>query len=79
MWRLKFFTGLLIDFMEERDVVEIIRGLRAVSDFEYEMQMGAVNKRLNQKIETVYLIADAQYFFISSSIIKNIAKLGGEY
>ena len=71
------FEGLLVDYLDEKGAVAIIRGLRAVSDFEYEMQMASINKHLNDKIETIFLMSDAEYSFISSSIIKNVAKLGG--
>jgi len=71
------FDGLLVDYLESKGAIAIIRGLRAVSDFEYEMQMASVNHLLNEKVETVFLMTDAEYSFISSSIIKNVAALGG--
>lgn len=72
------FDGLLVDYMEKTGAVAIIRGLRAVSDFEYEMQMASINKHLNNRVETVFLMSDAEYSFISSSMIKNVARLGGD-
>ncbi|MDK2823589.1 MAG: pantetheine-phosphate adenylyltransferase [Clostridia bacterium] len=74
---LDIFNGLLCDYLEKKGAVAIIRGLRAISDFEYEMQMGSLNRHLNNKVETVFLMADSEYSFISSSIIKNVAVLGG--
>ena len=60
-----------------KDACAVIRGLRAVSDFEYEMQMALMNKKLNPNVETVFLMTGQQYSFISSSIIKDVASLGG--
>ena len=72
------FTGLLMDFCREREATAVIRGLRAVSDFEYEMQMALMNKKLNPDVETVFLMTGQKYSFISSSIIKDVASLGGD-
>lgn len=71
------FSGLLMDFCREKNADTVIRGLRAVSDFEYEMQMALMNKQLNPKVETVFLMTGQQHSFISSSIIKDVASLGG--
>lgn len=71
------FQGLLIDYCEKKGATAIIRGLRAVSDFEYEFQMALMNKKLNPKVETVFLMTSPKYSFISSSIIKQVACLGG--
>jgi len=71
------FTGLLADFASKKKADAIIRGLRAISDFEYEMQMAAMNKHLNKDLETVFLMAEGQYSFLSSSIIKQVALIGG--
>ena len=71
------FSGLLMDYCREKDATAVIRGLRAVSDFEYEMQMALMNKKLNPNVETVFLMTGQQYSFISSSIIKDVAGLGG--
>lgn len=71
------FKGLLVDFCCQKGATTIIRGLRAVSDFEYEFQMALMNKKLNKNIETVFLMTDQKYSFISSSIIKQVASLGG--
>ena len=71
------FSGLLADFAREKQARAIIRGLRAISDFEYEMQMAAMNKHLNQELETVFLMAEGDYAFLSSSMIKQVALIGG--
>lgn len=71
------FDGLLMEFVEAMDAQAIIRGLRAVSDFEYEMQMAMMNKRLNSDVETVFLMSATKYSFLSSSIIKQVALLDG--
>lgn len=71
------FQGLLVHYAEKKGARFIIRGLRALSDFEYEFQMDLMNRKLNSKIETVYLMTDQRYSYLSSSIIKEIVKLGG--
>lgn len=72
------FEGLLMHFAEEVGAQTIIRGLRAVSDFEYEFQMVAMNQRLNDEIETVFLMADPRHQAIASRLVKEIARLGGD-
>lgn len=72
------FSGLLVDFAKEKDAVAIVRGLRVISDFEYEMQMASFNKYLAEGIDTVFLTAASNYSFVSSSMIRNIASLGGD-
>ncbi len=72
------FSGLLVNFAEEMDANIIIRGLRAVSDFEYEFQMACMNARLKNDIETVFLTASEDTHFISSRFVKQIARLGGD-
>lgn len=74
----KPFEGLLIHFVESVGANMIVRGLRAVSDFEYEFQMAGMNDRLNPDIETVFLMADPQYQTIASRLVKEIARLGGD-
>jgi len=71
------FQGLLMHFAEEVGASAIIRGLRAVSDFEYEFQMVGMNQRLNADIETVFLMADPRHQAIASRLVKEIARLGG--
>ncbi len=72
------FDGLLVDYVKKKGAVAIIRGLRAVSDFEYEMQMALMNRRLNTKIETVFLMPNEEYSFITSTIVKEAASYGGD-
>ncbi|MFA5525090.1 MAG: pantetheine-phosphate adenylyltransferase [Tissierellales bacterium] len=72
------FTGLLVDYMKENKVELIVRGLRAVSDFEYEMQMALMNNRLYENAETLFLIARNKYSYLSSSIVKEVASFNGD-
>ena len=72
------FDGLLVDFVRERDASLIIRGLRAVSDFEYEFQMALMNRTLWPNAETIFLAPDARYSFLSASLVREIASLGGD-
>ena len=72
------FDNLLIQCAEDVDAQVIIRGLRAVSDFEYEFQMVGMNRAMNDRIETVFLMADAHYQAIASRLVKEIARLGGD-
>jgi pantetheine-phosphate adenylyltransferase len=71
------FDGLLVDYVERRTAQVIVRGLRAVSDFEFEFQMALMNRRLNGKIETVFMMPAEQYSYISSRLIKEVFALGG--
>jgi pantetheine-phosphate adenylyltransferase len=71
------FDGLLVDYMERRRADVIVRGLRAVSDFEFEFQMALMNRRLNAKIQTVFMMPAEQYTYISSRLIKEVFALGG--
>jgi pantetheine-phosphate adenylyltransferase len=71
------FDGLLVDYVERRGAQVIVRGLRAVSDFEFEFQMALMNRRLNDKIETVFMMPAEQYTYISSRLIKEVFSLGG--
>ncbi|GEA13820.1 MAG: pantetheine-phosphate adenylyltransferase [Moorella sp. (in: firmicutes)] len=73
----KAFSGLLVDFAHQEGAVAIVRGLRAVSDFEYEFQMSIMNKKLAGDLETIFLMTATEYSFISSSIIRQAASLGG--
>lgn len=75
--RVATFDGLLVDFVKEQKAQAIIRGLRAISDFEYELQLAMMNKRLEPGIETVFLMSASKYSFLSSSIIKQVAMLDG--
>jgi pantetheine-phosphate adenylyltransferase len=71
------FEGLLVDYVERRGAQVIVRGLRAVSDFEFEFQMALMNRRLNGRIETVFMMPAEQYSYISSRLIKEVFALGG--
>ena len=71
------FDGLLVDYLARRKAQVIVRGLRAVSDFEYEFQMALMNQRLNPKIDTVFMMPAEQYTYISSRLIKEVFTLGG--
>jgi pantetheine-phosphate adenylyltransferase len=72
------FTGLLVDFARARGAVMVIRGLRAVSDFEYEFQMALMNRELYPQLETVFLTPNVEHSFLSSSLVREIASLGGD-
>ncbi len=72
------FDGLLVEYARKRGAVAIIRGLRAVSDFEYELQMALMNRRLDTNIETVFLMPSEEYSYLTSTIIKTVAHLGGD-
>jgi pantetheine-phosphate adenylyltransferase len=72
------FQGLLVDFARKQGARVILRGLRAVSDFEYELQLSSMNRRLAPDIETLYLMPAEQYSYISSSLVREIAALGGD-
>ena len=72
------FSGLLVDFAVKKNVSTIVRGLRAVSDFDYEFQMSLTNRALNPTIDTVFFMTDQKYSYLSSSLIKQLAKFGGE-
>lgn len=71
-----YFNGLTVDYVESKGAKVIIRSLRAVSDFEYELQMALTNKRLNDRVETLFMMTSAEYSFLSSSIVKELAELG---
>ncbi len=76
--RIEVFDGLIIDFASRNNAPVIIRGLRMISDFEYELQMALTNRRLNEKIETVFLMPSEGYSFLSSTLIKEAASLGAD-
>ncbi|HHY77386.1 MAG TPA: pantetheine-phosphate adenylyltransferase [Clostridiales bacterium] len=71
------FEGLLIEFMKKKNANVIVKGLRAVSDFEYEFQMALMNSKLNPEIETVFMMTSNKYSYLSSSLIKEVARFGG--
>ncbi len=72
------FDGLLVDYARKRGVRVVLRGLRAVADFEYELQMANVNRHLNESVETVFIMAQDAYFYVSSNVVKEAARLGGD-
>src|SRR4030081_1502813 len=72
------FSTLLVDFARERGAMGIVKGLRAISDFEYELEMNQLNRRQDPEIESVYLMASAKYSFLSSSGVKELATFGGK-
>jgi len=75
--RVTSFENLLVDYAESEDAVAVVRGLRALSDFEYEFQLALLNRRLNARIETIFLMPRGTYMAVSSRMIKEIARLGG--
>ena len=75
---IKSFQGLLMDFVEAENASALVRGLRTISDFDYEFRMAALNKRLNREIETIFIMAGTEYSYISSSAVKEIGLLGGD-
>ncbi len=71
------FDGLLVEYAVQRGVTLIVRGLRAVSDFDAELQMASMNRRLNPEVETIFLMTDPAYHYLSASLVREIAALGG--
>lgn len=76
--RVEGFTGLLVDYVKSKGAIAIIRGLRAVSDFDYEFQMALTNRCLNEKIETVFMMTDYKYSYLSSTLLKQLASLNAD-
>jgi len=72
------FGGLLVDYAKKINAIAVIRGLRAVSDFEYEFQMALMNRRLNENIETVFLMPNEKFTYLNSSIVREVVSLGGD-
>lgn len=71
------FDGLLVDFAREQRAHAVVRGIRAISDYEYEFQMALMNRRLSPDVETIFLMPDAKYSFVSSRLVKEVFRLGG--
>ncbi len=71
------FDGLLVDFAREQRAQAVVRGIRAISDYEYEFQMALMNRRLSPDVETIFLMPDAKYSFVSSRLVKEVFRLGG--
>jgi pantetheine-phosphate adenylyltransferase len=72
------FTGLLVEYVERMQGDAVVRGLRAVSDFEFEFQLALMNRKLNERVETIFMMPKDTYTFISSRLVKEIARLGGD-
>ena len=72
------FEGLLVDFARDRDIYVVVKGLRAISDFEYELQMAQMNSRLYPEMDTMFVTAKPAWAFLSSSLVKEVARYGGE-
>jgi len=72
------FSGLLVDFAREQQAVAVVKGLRAVTDFEYEFQMAALNYQLSNDMETLFIMSPPQYMYLSSSIVREVSSLGGD-
>jgi pantetheine-phosphate adenylyltransferase len=72
------FDGLLVDYVVNQDSNVILRGLRALSDFEYEFQLALMNRKLNRRVQSIFLMTDYKWFYVSSTIIKEAASLGGD-
>jgi pantetheine-phosphate adenylyltransferase len=71
------FEGLLVDFAREQGAQAVLRGIRAISDYEYELQMAHMNRRLHPEVETIFLMPDAQYSYVSSRLVKEVFRVGG--
>lgn len=76
--KVQAFDGLLVDFAESVEAQVIIRGLRAISDFEFELQLALMNRRINKKIDTVFLMPDERNSYLNSTIVKEVSRLGGD-
>ena len=72
------FSGLLVDFMRRMNAGVVIRGIRAVSDYEYELQMALMNRELNADVETIFMLPAVEYTFVSSRLVKEVFRLGGD-
>ncbi|AEH50927.1 pantetheine-phosphate adenylyltransferase [Pseudothermotoga thermarum] len=72
------YEGLLVDYLKSKNITTIVRGLRAVTDFQYELEMAMANKQLWDEVETVFLVTDKKYCYLSSSLVKEVAWMGGD-
>ena len=77
--RVEVFDGLLVHFARQRGAVAVVRGLRAVQDFEYEFQMTMMNRRLAPELDTLFMMTDAEHFYVASRLVKEVARFGGEF
>ncbi len=76
--RVTGFEGLLVDYLKQNNIQTLLRGLRAISDFDYEFQISQMNRALCPEMDTVFLMTGSQYFYLSSSVIKEVARFGGD-
>jgi pantetheine-phosphate adenylyltransferase len=72
------FSGLLVDFMQRHHAYVVVRGIRAVSDYEYELQMALMNRELNAQVETIFMLPAVEYTYVSSRLVKEVFRLGGD-
>jgi len=72
------FDGLLVKYVQKKNAIAVVRGLRAMTDFEYELQMALMNRKLDEKMETVFLMPNEKYTYLSSNFVREIARLGGD-
>jgi pantetheine-phosphate adenylyltransferase len=72
------FEGLLVEYVRKRNAVSVVRGLRAMTDFEYELQMALMNRKLDETMETIFLMPNEKYTYLSSNFVREIARLGGD-
>ena len=72
------FNGLLVDFMRRLNATVVVRGIRAISDYEYELQMAMMNRELNSEVETIFMLPAIEYTFVSSRLVKEVFRLGGD-
>jgi pantetheine-phosphate adenylyltransferase len=72
------FEGLLVEYVQKQNAISVVRGLRAMTDFEYELQMALMNRKLDEKMETVFLMPNEKYTYLSSNFVREIARLGGD-
>lgn len=76
--KVEAFEGLLVDFAKEKNASIVVRGLRAVTDFEYELQMAQTNSKISSQVDTIFLATNVKYAYLSSSVVREIAKYGGD-
>ena len=77
--KVEVFDGLLVEFARARGAVAVVRGLRAVQDFEYEFQMTMMNRRLAPELDTLFMMTDAEHFYVASRLVKEVARFGGDF
>lgn len=75
----EFFDGLIADYARQKSACVLVKGLRAVTDFEYEFQMALINKKLNPELETIFITTDVRFMYLSSSSVREVARFGGDF